>query len=244
MSFPSRLLGSRPGDHHAIVRLQPVLDVERRIKNRLKLIVVFLSDRLELVVMTLGTLEREPQERRADDLNGSLQHGVLVRAHLVGVAVALTGAVLAIAQEMGRDELIDDRLGRFRSWSLAGQLIAGQLFAHDLVERTIGIERANDIISVSIGQRPVAVGAEVSVGIRVTRRFQPVFAPALAVVRRGQQAFDKPLVGTRIGVVDERGDLVGAWRNSRQVEAQTANQGDAIGVRTEGQSLVLRAPSE
>ena len=121
--------------------------------------------------------------------------------------------------------------------AIAGQLVAGQLFADDLVERPIGIERADDIVTVSIGERAVAVGAEVSVGIRVARCIQPVLAPALAVVRRGQQAINEMLVGIRIGVVDERGDLRGAWRNARQVKAQTADQGGAIGVRTEGQPL-------
>ena len=125
MSLPSRLLGSRPGDHHAIVRLDPVLDVERRKEDRLELVVVFLSDRLELVVVALGTLESQPQERRADDLNRSLEHGVLVGVYLVGVAVALAGAVLAVAQEMGRDELVDDRIRGVMARSLTGQLIAG-----------------------------------------------------------------------------------------------------------------------
>ena len=75
------------GDHHPIVRLDPVLDVERRKENRLELVIVFLSDWLELVVMALGTLEREPRVR---------------------VAIAFAGAILTIAQEMGRDKQIDD----------------------------------------------------------------------------------------------------------------------------------------
>ena len=35
----------------------------------------------------------------------------LVGADLVGVAVALAGAVLAVAEEMGRDELVDRSAG-------------------------------------------------------------------------------------------------------------------------------------
>ena len=243
MSLPPRQLVARSRDHHAIVRLEPVLEVERRIKDRLELVVLFLSDWLELVVVALGTLERQSQERRADDLDRPLEHGVLVGADLVGVAVALAGAVLAVAQEMGRDELVDDRGRGVPAATIARQLIAGQLFADDLVERPIGVERANDVVAIAIGQRPVGIGAEVAVGIRVSRRIQPVLAPALAVAWRGEQTFNEPGVGIRIGVVEERRDLLGSRRQARQVEAEAADQRCAVGVGTEGRALDPRAPS-
>ena len=197
---PGHACSSRgPAIDDPIVRLDPVLDVERRIEDRLKLVVLLLGDRLELVVVALGALESQSQERRADDLDRSLEHGVLVGADLVGVAVALARAVLSVPQKMGRDEQVDRRRGGVGPATVAGQLVAGQLFADDLVERPIGVERADDIVAVAIGERAVGVGAEVSVGIGVARRIQPVLAPALAVARRGQQAIDELLVGVGTG---------------------------------------------
>ena len=112
-----------------------MLDIECRIKDRLELVVLFLGDRFELVVVALGALEGQSQQRRADDLDRPLEYGVLVDADLVGVAITFTGAVLAIAQEMGRDELPDDRRCRARAATIARQLITGELFTDNLVQR-------------------------------------------------------------------------------------------------------------
>ena len=140
---------------------------------------------------------------------------------------------------MGRDQQVDRRGCGVLARAIAGQLVAGQLFADDLVERPIGIERPDDIVTITIGQWAVGVGAEISVGIGVSRCIQPVLAPALAVAWRGQQAVDEPFVGAGIGIADECGDLLGPGRQAGQVEADAADQGRAIGVGTEGQPLVL-----
>src|SRR5262252_3936224 len=98
MRLPSRLLELRPGNHHPIVRFDPVHNIERWKENRLELVEVFLSHRLKLVIMALGTLKREPQKRRADDLNRSLEHSIFVCPYLVWIAIALAGTVLPVAE--------------------------------------------------------------------------------------------------------------------------------------------------
>ena len=127
--------------------------------------------------------------------------------------------------------------------SITGQLVASQLFADDLVERPIGIERADDIVAVAIREGAVGVGAEVTVGIGIARRIQPKLAPALAVARRGQQTVDELLVCRRIGIVDESSDLFGPRRQARQVEADAADQGRSDRRRDRGPALDPRAPS-
>ena len=91
---------------------------------------------------------------------GSLQHGILVGADLVGVAVAFAGAVLTVAQEMGRDELVDDR----GSW-LPGPRRSPASSSPASCSRTTwssgrsAIERANDVVAVSVGQWPIGLSA-------------------------------------------------------------------------------------
>ena len=142
LGLPRSEDGRRRGLDHAIVGLDPLVEVERRRQDRMELVILLLRDRLELVIVAFRTLEREPQERRADDLDGAVEHGNLVGADLVGVAVALARSVLSIAEEMRGDELIDD-LGSDRDpGPVARELVAGQLLADDLVEGFVGIERA------------------------------------------------------------------------------------------------------
>ena len=83
----------------------------------------------------------------------------------------------------------------------------------------IAVERADDKVTVTVRERSVGIGTEVAVRIRIARRIQPELAPALAVPWRGQQPVDELLVRVRIGIVDERNDLVGTGRQARQVEA-------------------------
>ncbi len=220
-----------------------MLDIERRIQDRLEPVVILLGDRLELVVVAAGALDRQPQERRADDLSRPLEHGVLVGADLVRVAVALARAVLAVAEEMGRDQLIDRFGRRARPATAAGQLVAGQLLADDSVERPVGVERADDVIAIAVGQRPVGIGAEVPVGVGVARGIEPVLAPALAVPRAGQQAIDEPLVGVRARVVCERRDLRGRRRQAGQVETSAGGSGWRGRHRGRGSVRGLRAPA-
>src|SRR3954452_24198696 len=69
-------------------------------EDGLEAVVILVRDRLELVRVALRALDRQPQERRGDDLLARFERGVAIDAHLVGVAVTLAAAVLAVAQEM------------------------------------------------------------------------------------------------------------------------------------------------
>ena len=96
---------------------------------------------------------------------------------------------------MGSDQPIDHLWRDAAAGNVAGQLIAGQLFLHKAVERLVLIERADDVIAVAPGERPVAIGAEVAIRVRVAGGVQPVLPPALPIVRRRQVALDQPVVG-------------------------------------------------
>src|SRR5262249_23773556 len=62
----------------------------------------------------------------------------------------------------------------------------------------------------------------------VAHQVEPVSAPALAVLRRGEQALDQFLVGVGCGIADERLDLCRSWWQANQVEAGATDQGAAF----------------
>ena len=136
-----------------------------------------------------------PKSDEATICSVGFEHGVAIDAHLVGIAVALAGAVLAVAQEVrGLSSAIISGVTS-RAGDEARQLVAGDLLAHEAVERLVVVERAHHVIAIAIGQRAIGVGVEVAVRVGVAGRVEPVLSPPLAVVGRGQVAIDHPLVG-------------------------------------------------
>ena len=111
----------------------------------------------------------------------------------------------------------------------AGQLIAGDLFDHELVVGQIFIQRVDDPIAVGPGEaRLVFLEA---IGVGVARGIKPVAAPALPIMRRGQQPLDEKIVRVGCVVRDEGVHFFDGRRQPDQVERQAADQRDLIGFR-------------
>ena len=69
-------------------------------------------------------------------------------------------------------------------------MVGGELFVDETVERLVLIERANDIITIGVGERAnpiVAVHQHSILGVGVSSDIQPVAAPPFAVVWRSEQ---------------------------------------------------------
>src|SRR4029077_16340335 len=64
----------------------------------------------------------------------------------------------------------------------------------------------------------------VAIGIGVARGVQPMPAPALAVMRGREQAFDDSFVSVRPAVGDEIIYFFDRWRQANEVQAQSADQ--------------------
>jgi hypothetical protein len=75
------------------------------------------------------------------------------------------------------------------------QQIAGELFEGELVERQVAIEGLDDVVTIGPDRARGVLFVTVAVGI--TRRVEPVPAPALPVMRRRKQAFDEFVLGFR-----------------------------------------------
>ena len=226
--------------HDPIVRLDPAVGAVDRVENGLQAVVLLMADRLELVLVATGALDGNPQQAIHGDLQVPFQHGEAVGTHLVGVAVALAAAVRGVAQKVRRAKQLDHLGGDVAPGHVACQLVPGQLLAHETVVRLVRVERADHVIAVAESQRPVAVGVEVAVGVGVPRRVEPVLAPALTVMRRGQGTLHHALVGAGPLVRQESVDLSGRGGQAGEVKADAPHECGTIRFRPEGEPLPVQ----
>ena len=161
-------------------------------------VVVGLRDRIDFVIVTSRTVDRQSQERLArggDDVIESVVQGQQPVGRLV----------IPLAQPInsGRNESVGRGLGQF---------VTRQLFAHELVIRFVSVKCANHIIPVSPGIGLHAVPFK-AVRIRIADDIEPVACPLFAVAFRLQQAIDNRFVGVGRGVGEKRFDF--GWRRRK-----------------------------
>ena len=189
------------------------------------LVILALREWVELVVVTLRATQRDAEEHRRRRVD-AVEHGL--NAELLGVNAAFL-IDLRVAMEPGRDLLPDGRVG---------QQIAGELPDGKLIEGQVLIEGVDDPVAVfPDGPRRVE-GITVRVG--VTGRVQPPAGPTFAVMGRGEQPIHQPLEGVRTSVVEKRVHLFRPGGKTDQIEAQPANQRDAVSFRRRRDSLLLQ----
>ena len=97
------LRSSADGDE-PFFRLQPMIGIIGWPQNGLELIIFFLGEWLEFVIVAAGALHREAHEDRADKLNGPFQDRIAINTQFGRVAIAFARAVRRIAQKMSGDE--------------------------------------------------------------------------------------------------------------------------------------------
>jgi hypothetical protein len=193
---------------HVVRRREHDVIVGARVREeRLQPVVVLLQNRIELVVVAARAAVGHPEEHGAnrvghivEDLLSPLQQ--VPRVALVGI----------VAVERGGDT----RVGIARP-----QLVAGELFADESIVGLVGVERVDHVVAVAPGIGPRFIRLE-AFALGVPCQIEPVAAPALAVLRRGQQPVDN--VGERVGrpVGKEGSDRLGRRRQSDQIEIAAA----------------------
>ncbi len=166
-------------------------------------VVVAMRDGIEFVRVALGTADRQAQPddaRRAD----AVDHRVEAEFERVDAPLFVEHRVAVKAR--------GDPIGNGGT----GQHVAGELLDRELVERHPRVDRRNHPVAI----RPDRTHAVffVSVRVGVAGQIQPVPGPAFAVVRRGQQPIDEPLVGVGRPIVDERVGLFGRRREADEIE--------------------------
>ncbi len=213
----ARLLGRRHLEYGCGVARFPIEPLfGDRVEEGKKAVVVLLRDRVELVIMAARAAHREPHEdvRRGVHAVGDVLHLVL----LGNRPALVVDHVIAI--EAARQFLLRGGVG---------QQIARQLLDAEAVERYVAIEGVDH----PIAPLPhVALRIDVvAVGIGIARQVEPLHRHAFAVLRQRKQAVHLLLVSVRRFVGDKSVDLRRRRRQAGEIEAQSAQQRRAVGLR-------------
>ena len=180
-------------------------------------VVVLLRNRIELVVVAAGAVDRQPERafaNRADDL-------VEIVVPPLRVVLLAKQHARTHAQKSGGDEAV---VGS------AVHLVAGDLLDQEAVVRLVVVERLDHVVAVTPGIGAMGVVLEAR-RVRVARDVEPEPSVAFAVVRRGEQAVDEAFPRIRRSIRDERIDLRRCRRQAKQIEIGASNQRVAVGFR-------------
>ena len=186
----------------------------RVIQKREDLVILFLCERIELVVMALGALDGHAQNALANGVDAVEHrlHAELLRVH------AAFFIDHRVPQKTSSHQLI-------LRW--IRQQVARQLLDDELRIRQVAIERLD---------HPIAIGPHlpdliflIAVGIGIARGIQPVAAPTLAIMRRLQQPVHLLLVGALAFVLQEGVHFRNGGRQADQVQTYAPQQRDAVG---------------
>ncbi len=178
-------------------------------------VVLFLSDRVELVVVTACTVDRQAEKRLADDADDVFEF-VLPDDSLHGQALLRVPDFVpgSCDQEPGGDSCT----GVVRLQDVSGELPCGEpMVGH------VGIQGVSDPVAVAprVGSQLVPLK---TLAFTVADDVEPVSGPVFAEVRVRQQSVDQlaGCVGSRVG--DEAVDGVGVGEQAEQVDGESACQ--------------------
>ena len=155
------------------------------LERRFHLVILFLRDRVELVIVTACAIHCEAQEGLGDRAQHVLEQVLSDQGSLVPKGRRQAhGIDRAQGEHRGRhDRVVADRFGH----------VARQLLDRELAVGLVVVETADQVVSI----RPGVLAREVpleSLALGEPDQVQPVPRPALAVVRRRQQAIHELLV--------------------------------------------------
>ena len=118
---------------------------------------------------------------------------------------------LRIAMKSGGDELIV-------AWLI--EQIARELFACELIERHVAVQRANYPVAITPNRARLVIS--ITGAVCIAREVQPLPRPVLAIRRLGQQAVDQFPVSLRGLVRDKRLHLIRRRRQSREIQTHAS----------------------
>ena len=190
---------------------------KQRGEERLEPVVVFLEDRIELVIVAAGTADAQAKENVA----GHVGEVVLDRMPLFH-DVALVVFV---------DPEPEEARGHHQGRIARRDLVAGKLLGDETVVGHVVVQGADDVVAIAPGLGTIGVRA-VAVRLGVAHQVEPVPGPALAIPRARQQAIDQAIESAWVGIGDERLDVfraTGAARSGRTSRGGSGSGGPLPG---------------
>ena len=150
-------------------------------------VIVFLRQRIELVVVAADAGHREPEKTAPDR-----------RDHVVELIIA--DLLHRLRRDLSRIRPRDEESRGTSSGILAGhQFVAGELHADEFIVGHVVIERLDDPVAVVVGPGAEAVEL-VAAALRVAHHIEPVPSPSLAVALAPEETVDQFRVGIRRSV--------------------------------------------
>ena len=163
-----------------------------------------------------------------------------VGQHLFLVGVA--GAPFADGHDAGGNHFAWIEPGRL----IRRQNVTGDLLPDELVIRQIAVEGVYDPVAIPIRLGHVRFSADAAriERVGVANDIEPVSAPTLAVMRRGQQSVHDFGESIRRIVREKRFDFPGRRRQANQIERRAPNQCSLVGGCRRGQSFLFEFPED
>ena len=180
-----------------------------RLKERPQTVIILLKNRIELVIVTLGTLHPESQKDIPCCVGQFVDHNVPLSCSIAAVVF-----IDSMRQKTGRDLRL--RIPR-------KQFISRKLFLHKLVIGFVFIKRLDHIIPVTPGIGTIVINP-VSVRIRIPHQIQPMPRPAFPILGAREQLIDNLFIRIVRRITDKRCDLFRRWRQSNQVKINATNE--------------------
>ena len=184
-------------------------------------------DRVELVVVAAGAGEREAHH--------ASRHRV---EPVVDDVVDVVDEAPADGEEAHRREV---------ALFVSKHPIRGELEHEETIVGHVFVVGAHDPVAVDVGVDEaalLAVGVDVAFRVGVAGDVQPVAAPSLSVVGRGEKPVDDLGEGLGRLVGEVRGDLFGRGREADEVVRRAAEEGELVRRRREGQAPLLELREE
>ena len=157
----------------------------------LELVVIFLTDRFQLVVVAAGAADRQSEERRANDIGAFGQDLVAAQRDLRVPRVPAHGT-----------QAVENR-GGLAFGIVRPDLVAGDLLGEEAIKRLVAIQAGDYVVPKppGVGDRPIVL---VALSLGVANHVKPVLPPSLTVPGVAKEPVDDPLIR-----IDRRVMLVG-----------------------------------
>ena len=215
-----------------LIQLDPRPRIARAAEDAVQAVIVFSTDRVELVIVAAGARQRQAKERSPHVVDRVFD-GQMLRV------------IIDARTESPRESDVTGRDDPRAAVSVTVEQITRKLFADELVVRQVTIEGVDHPVAVldHLRDRIVRVVAR---RVGVPHNVEPMSSPAFSVMRRLQQTINDFGKGRRrVGrIVDEGVHFVGSWRETDQIEGGSTDERSPCRIARRREALCFLSGSD